>query len=314
MSKITIETIRHSIMAALQPYESFLLRNSSYEEAPPPCFIIGSPRSGTTLIYEALLVRFTFSYFSNIADRFFYSPASATRLGNNILKKRVTGSFRSTYGQLKGWTAPSEGGRVWNRWIPQSSYLPPDHAQRLPISQIRNTVASISKSMNAPFVNKNVMHSVHMDVLDRIFPGCYFIEIRRDPSANIRSIVRAREKNGGPKEEHNWWSVKPRDWKTYERASIEEQACAQVYCLKKDIAISAANLPPSRFHTVDYEDFCRYPMDILTGMRKFIEKNIKCELKENSVIPRQFSIQPSQLLAPEPEKIISDWANIHYKQ
>ena len=46
--------------------------------------------------------------------------------------------------------------------------------------------------MGGPFVNKNVLHSVHMMVLDRIFPGCLFIELNRKPVDNVRSIVQAR--------------------------------------------------------------------------------------------------------------------------
>jgi hypothetical protein len=36
------------------------------------------------------------------------------------------------------------------------------------------------------------MHSVHLELLDRLFPGCVFIEIRRNPKPNIRACKAAK--------------------------------------------------------------------------------------------------------------------------
>ena len=44
----------------------------------PPIFILGAPRSGTTLIYQLLISNFRFAYFPNIANTFYMCPIYAT--------------------------------------------------------------------------------------------------------------------------------------------------------------------------------------------------------------------------------------------
>ncbi len=46
---------------------------------------------------------------------------------------------------------------------------------------MRGTVAAISRALGAPFVSKNVMHSVQVGLLDAVFPGAVFIEVAPEP-------------------------------------------------------------------------------------------------------------------------------------
>jgi hypothetical protein len=303
--------VRNIVSRGLQPLENSLLHNIETENSLPPCFIIGPPRSGTTLIYESLLVSFHLAYFSNLADRFFKVPAASTYLGRNVLEKRIEGLFVSSYGQIKGWGAPSEGGRIWNRWIPENFYLPAQKATVLPSEQIRRTIASISSTLKAPFINKNVMHSVHIELLDKLFPGCIFIEIQRDPVANIRSIVRARKHKGGPRVDYNWWSVKPLNCEQFEHASIEEQACAQVFLLRKDISTATSLLLKKRIHVINYENFCKDPQCQMEIVKEFFRKNLGIDLKRKNNIPEKFEISKSKPLSGPSEAIMSDWIDTH---
>ena len=301
------EVLRNLVTLAMQPLEHNLLNQKNLGNMPPPCFIIGAPRSGTTLLYEALTVRYAFSYFSNLAERFYKTPAAATCLGSSLLAKRKSGSFTSKYGRIDGWGAPSEGGRIWNRWLPQPYYLTVDYAASLPLENMRNIVASISKSIDAPFLNKNVMHSIHIDLLNKIFPGCIFLEVRRDPVANIRSIIRARNKKGGPKEDSNWWSVKPTVWQHHKNSTIEEQACVQVCSLRDDITNQINRISPERLLIVHYEQFCKNPAKIMNEIHNFFKEQLKCVLKDKVEIPQEFSTGISTSLSPQSEKNISEW-------
>jgi len=299
------ELVRRALMLAQQPLESYLLGRASSRLAVPPCFIIGAPRSGTTLIYEALLVKYNFSYFSNLADRFYNVPAASTYLGRRVISVKKIGSFSSKYGQLEGWAAPSEGGRIWNRWISQPYHLMRDYSDSLPVDEIRNTISAITALLNAPLLNKNVMHSVHIELLDELFPDCIFIEIRRDPLANIRSILRAREKKGGPTERNSWWSVKPFLWEKYQASCVEKQACVQVCGLRNDIIKQMKKISPSRVHVVQYEDFCEQPSDMLFEIKQFIEKHHDIVLQERGDVPKEFIVSPSISFSSEVEAEIA---------
>ena len=75
-----VEAVRGGIMQLLMPLERRELRLTA-NVTPKVCFVLGPPRSGTTLLYELLLTRFRFAYFSNLAHRFYRTPVAASRLG-----------------------------------------------------------------------------------------------------------------------------------------------------------------------------------------------------------------------------------------
>ncbi len=113
---------RHLSTAALAPVEALLVRDQRYDAHGPPCFVVGPPRSGTTIVYEALVTRFRTAYFSNLAHRLHRTPAAATRFGRRIIAE-WRGDFASAYGHIEGWGSPSEAGWIWRRWIPEESHL-----------------------------------------------------------------------------------------------------------------------------------------------------------------------------------------------
>jgi len=263
-----VEAARAGTMTALQPVERTLLRRAG-EPSHPPCFVIGPPRSGTTLLYELLVTRFRFAYVSNLAHRLYRVPVAASWLGRTWTM-RWRGRFESRYGHIEGMGAPNEGGRLWSRWMPGMDPMGPDQVARLPASDIRATVAGLEKCFGGPFLNKNVVFSVRMRLLDAIFPGCLFVEVTRDVRANIRSILRAERSEGGPRDATGWWSVKPREWHEHRNLSPAWRATAQVRYVHADIAEDAAALGTDRVLGVSYEEMCRRPRKTIDRVGEFL--------------------------------------------
>ncbi|MCP5066718.1 MAG: sulfotransferase [bacterium] len=283
--RIGIGAVRTLIMAALGPLEKWQLNHRADDPA-PVCFVLGPPRSGTTLLYELLISRYRFAYLSNLAHRFYLTPVAATRLGRSGIQQ-WQGGFESSYGNIEGWAAPSEGGWIWNRWFPEESYLDEGRGSVLPVETIRRTVHALSGVLGAPFLNKNVMHSVHMRLLDHLFPGCLFVHLQRDPAENIRSILRAREHEGGPELKEDWWSVKPRQWQRYRGASRAVQAAAQVLHIHRDVSLDAEYLGPGRCIVVDYADVCSDPNATVDRIGVFLAAG-GVELHDHATLPREF--------------------------
>lgn len=279
--KISIGILRVACMTVLWPLEKILL-NKSVKTPSPAVFIIGPPRSGTTLIYELMIRRYKFSYISNFAHKLYGTPVAATLIGKPIIEKwckQCKSAYSSTYGGIKGWGAPSEGGWIWNRWLPENHYLDELHVKQLPAQLIKDTVNGIICVMNAPFINKNVMHSVHMRLLDKLFPNCLFIHIEREIKANIRSIVRAHAKVG--KNEHEWFSVKPREWEQFKHTDILMRSAAQVHYTHKNIERDTKHLGITRVLKINYEEFCKAPQDTLTKIGEFMaNNNVKFEHRD----------------------------------
>ncbi len=285
---------RLAAMTALAPLERSLLAKAP-ELAHPPVFIVGPPRSGTTLLYEAMVTRFRFSYFSNIAHRLHRTPAAATKLGAGAIH-RWKGDFQSRYGHIPGWGSPNEGGWIWKRWIPEEHALNETDVAGRPVDVMSRTVAAIAGLLEAPFLNKNVMHSVHMRLLDAIFPECLFVECRRDPMTTGRSILRARTDEFGEGGLEKWLSVQPPGWDLYAERSPGEQAVAQVMLTRAAIAQDAAGLGAARHLVVEYEQLCDQPESVVGTIQSFFRSH-SVVLEDRDELPAEFARPASRPLS-----------------
>ncbi len=286
-------------MAGLSPLEKKLLNQVDKEPANPVVFIVGPPRSGTTLVYELLVRRYKFSYISNLAQKFHQTPLAVTKVGKNIIDswhQQAKSRYKNRYGNINGWGAPSEGGCVWNRWFPESHYLDESHIEKIPQRLIQNTVYGLEEIMKGTFINKNVMHSVHMKLLDLLFPNCLFIHINRDTKSNIRSILRAHSKFATDK--NDWFSVKPREWEQYKNEDIVLRSTIQVHYTHKNIEEDADYLGDGRVYPISYEDVCQDSGAALDAICVF--------LNENGVKVEERNIQFPELSISVPEKTNDD--------
>lgn len=297
--------VRSSVHMLLEPVERRLL-DQRESESTPPCFILGAPRSGTTLLYELLVTYYEFSYFTNLANMFYLTPLAVSKLANNF-KKNWHGNQKSSFGSIKGIGAPSEAGNLWGRWIPEFGYLD-EHdavARKSLLNESVKVIYAMQKLHHAPFINKNVMHGVHIRLLDMAYPGCLFIDLRRDIKANVRSIVRARKKGGGPPlGSDGWWSVRPRNVERWCGLSMEEQACAQVIMLRKDVEDAFASIGQERRIIVNYEDICRQPKLHMELIVDFL-KPVCGGLKRRNSFESEIDLSPSSLLSDEAEERVA---------
>jgi hypothetical protein len=262
---------RRIAMAALAPIERRGLERAA--ELPPPrtVFIIGPPRSGTTLLYELLAMRFGFAYFSNAAHRLPHTPITATRLFRPLIRG-WRGTFQSDYGRLRGWGAPSEAGWIWDRWMGGFEAMEADDLDPAAALELRCSIAAVADALGGPFLAKNVAHSVRMRALDRIFPDAVFIALRRDEGDVIRSIYRMRQRRLGEPGGglSAWLSVRPRGWESHRNRPPIEQIAAQVFGVQCDIGRDALAIGPGRLHCVQYEELASDPRCELERIRMFM--------------------------------------------
>ncbi len=297
--------VQTSVHFMLSPLESIMLENKGYGSIPLPIFILGAPRSGTTLLYELLVNCYEFSYFTNFANTFYNTPLTVSKFGAQF-KRNWYGNQESRFGTISGLGAPSEAGSIWGRWIPEFNYLDENDAEERSkhLADLVRVIKALQLIQGAPFINKNVMHCVHIRFLDAVFPNCLFIDLRREKKANVRSIIRAREQKGGPMlDADGWWSVRPRNVESWCGLSIEEQACAQVSLLHKNIDESFRAIGEDRRIMINYEDICLDPESILEKVRKFlISKSL--DIQKRHPFPVSFNKSPSVPFASEVEELI----------
>jgi len=247
--------IRRPLAAVGRLQERRLLHRSA-APAFPPVFLLGPPRSGTTLLYQVLAECFEVAYICNGANRYPSCPAAATRLLRPAIRGHRS-DFTSNYGSTRSTVGPSEGRSIWRRWF-GDGYADERFLDAGAADEARRTVAAIESVLAAPFLNKDPHHSVRVRALDGVFPRSVFILIRRDPLATAESIlaVRRRRFARGEAPLDRWMSVKPHEYESLKDTGYIEQICGQVvYCTanaREDLARVAAE----RSLEASYERLC----------------------------------------------------------
>lgn len=236
-----------------------------------PTFLVGPPRSGTTLLYQSMCRCLKVAFPTNLMVKMEWH--GAPRLHNTARALIGSGvkedeAFSSEYGHTIGWTAPHEAGQVWNRWFPfKRHHAPNGTLSPEEIAAARQFVATVERGYDAPFVNKNVMHSMRIESFVELFPEALFVEVLRDPLMTAQSILIYRQKSADPQA---WWSVTPKEVDDLLGLSPAEQSAAQVYYIQKQIDADRARLGAERFLTIRYQDFCSDPNGVLGRIAGFM--------------------------------------------
>ncbi|NOD78617.1 MULTISPECIES: sulfotransferase [unclassified Ruegeria] len=298
MKALAKSITRSTVHTLLAPFESRMIAQHPIARW-PHVFILGAPRSGTSLFYELMTTGFEFAYFSNLAHRFYKTPLAATRLGGWMIAPHSP-AYQSDYGHISGWAAPNEGGWIWQRWLEDGPWTDERVLPTLPVDEIRATLAGMSALAEAPFINKNVMHSNRVRLLDALFPSCLFLEVRRDASDTARSIIRAQRRNKGPKpDQQAWWSVRPSN---AGGDTLIERACRQVLGVAQDIERDCAHIGPDRHLRVDYEALCANPEHTLKDVARFLRPHgLPVTPRADAPVPTGFTLRASKPLAEDEE-------------
>ena len=181
----------HQMLPLLEPR----LLASAKNLSSPPVFILGPPRSGTTLLYQLLTTCLRFSYICNLADRFHDCPVATTVLLRGLIRSYRT-DFTSRYSRTGGYAGPSEGATIWRKWFGWG-YVDESDVTHEARREAYTLVAALESVLGAPFVSKSPRHSTRIRALESVFPGCLFLRVSRDPLAVAQSILKRRRAGDG---------------------------------------------------------------------------------------------------------------------
>jgi len=241
-----------------------------YKSDKPQLFILGLPRSGTTLVYQYIVHRFKVAYFTNAVGKYPLSPCLVTFLQTAVYGKYQS-DFESNYGKVAGPVAPREAGSFWGRSFGFENYISFENVSTKDINMLQNTIACVQKIFgNAPFVNKNVKHMLRIDAFSRIFPNSYFLVVERNLNNCALSNIRGRYKN--LKDLKEWWSVKPPNYEDLKNLPIADQIAHQLISLRIKMESDFSRLPRERILRINYEQFCNEPELLIEKLSTIFEK------------------------------------------
>ncbi|MCW2921747.1 MAG: hypothetical protein JWL76_1621 [Thermoleophilia bacterium] len=252
-----------------------------------PVFILGSPRSGTTLLYQLLVEAFDVGYLANVHAA---QPTDVARVEREQRPRtaRSGSDFESTHGATKQPWGPSEAGEFWYRFFDRDRHQV-DHAapEDRTIVQLRAAVRAFMDACGASVVFKNTINSLRVPALAAALPEARFVLIERDLTDNARSLLVGRGKRG---DLCTWWGARPTGVEQVEHRAPAEQVVWQAREVHDVARRALGELPPERTLHVTYDELCAAPRDLVDRVATWLAATgTPIERRPGAQVPEEFA-------------------------
>lgn len=244
-----------------------------------PVFVVGAPRSGTTLLYRCLALHPDAAWISSVQARFprAWGLAALNRVTRHTPRLTYAawfgprGDAAYRYGSPRPlrdrlWPQPVEGEPVFAACGIPATWTGgkvSDRQRRLPVLIARTCRAG----GGAVFVGKRIGHNRRLLLLDALWPNARFVVLTRDGRAVTESLLRV---DWWPEAELWWWraGARPADWTA--AGGAPRVAAARHWVAEVDaIAEGLRGIPPGRVWHLSYEDLVADPRTHLSAVARF---------------------------------------------
>lgn len=253
----------------LVEYPLFLKFGRSEKYA--PLFIVGAPRTGSTILYQYITNVHDVLYYDNFVCLFFRNPRFGFWLDWIVYSGKPHNNFQAEHGNTAkhGLRAPSECGQFWYRWLPRDRHFIDHHeVTDKMVRQIGGEINTVMKYFGKPMVFKNLNAGQRLRLLSKAFPGAKVLYIKRDPFYTAQSIYLARKSK--KVKENEWWSIKPKNFRSLQQENELKMSAAQVYFLEKQIEEDLTLFPQEQTLTIQYEDLCKNTETWLESIDRYV--------------------------------------------
>lgn len=244
-----------------------------------PVFIVGLPRSGSTIAYQLLTSYLDVEYVSNYLEKSYFFPLRAFKKQLNKKPAKVSSSFRSEYGETdkSNLWEPNQGINFWYNWMPSEL-----HHHELAdftttqLSDLENVINSMLKLSGKNVLFKELSLSQKIPVLKTVFPKAKFILISRNSSEVASSIYRAMEKNNIP--DGVMWGAQFKGFEEYLDLPRKEMIASQVKQLENSVTQFTTDLNEDQLLEVEFADLCEKPQQFVLECSQFLDCKVKAKL------------------------------------
>jgi hypothetical protein len=245
----------------------------------PVVLIMGPLRSGTTLFLQWLANTGIVSYPTNLLSRFYGAPILGAKIQLLLTDPRFNfrdelGEFlqqveySSDNGKTKGVLAPNEFWYFWRRFLPDPSKdIWTDKELRMGFDgkTMLAELAGITEVLEKPFAAKGMLFNYNIGYLNELLDKVIFVQIKREPVANVQSVLLARERQLGSREK--WYSFDIPEYESLKDLDPVSQVAGQVACINRAVIQGLTSVPKERKISLSYEAFCENPEKAFRELR-----------------------------------------------
>jgi len=232
-----------------------------------PIFIVGVPRSGTTLLYTLLAQHTALGWFSKDTTLSLYTPEYLRFV---YLRRRIFDMRNFSY-PLMGFnnkmfttkSPPVELGFLYDeaftgQW---KCKISPEN-----LDFLKETIVDTLNKMNRKrFLSKTPLNSMRIKALYQVFPDCKFLHIYRDPRAVVNSLlVRSVENPSG------YIGIPLKNKINFTMSALRKHALQWKQVIE-EIIQTAKDIPENQFKQIKYEELIDSPGNHLEEITKFCE-------------------------------------------
>ena len=239
----------------------------------PLVYVVGAPRSGTTLLHQLIARHLAVGYVTNLAARFWLRPSVGIALSRAVLGDAPGAGLplRSAFGTTEGAAGPHEFGYFWRRWLgldeSATHHLDEAAQARVDVEGLRAALRwELLASFGRPVVLKNGVCGFHARLLTNVHPRSLFVHVVRDTAAVVRSILGSRRERYGSYDV--WWSLKPSTY-PFDAETPAGEVVRQVIDCRRELETELST-PGVNALTIDYANVCAAPARALDAVRRAV--------------------------------------------
>ncbi len=277
-----LSTVKHCVNRSLHLAETRPIEPS---EALRVIFIIGPPRSGSTLLYQLLVNALDIGYIANLHAPYYGGISFRERFRRRDQNTANT-TYDSRHGVTSGRNAPHECGAYWYQFFRRKpQFVPLSDVQPCKMELLRNSLTRIHKSFRRPVIFKNLNCALRLEPLLDTIPESLFIVTHRNEIDNAHSLLEGRYSVHGNYD--TWWSMEPPTIESLRKQLPHQQVLGQI----RDIHSEIDRHRTERFLDMSYEDVCRNPEAAVATVREHCQQFGIFLQRSNIVLPVSFQLR-----------------------
>ncbi len=257
---------------SMQAAEQQLFDLGDTDSEPEAIFILGAPRTGSTLLYQAMASAFALPFISNFTNAHFPAHPILGLAIQTAMSPEI--SFSSSFGKTAAPFEPSEGSAVMTAWFGGGHPSQVTSARILPgrESHFLSTLRAVEALYRRPLLTKNAWNCFRAEYLASALPRAKFIWIRRDIEDAALSDLNARYVTKS--DPSAWNSATPANHQDLLRRPPVEQVIENQFEYNSALQRSLARVGDGKHSVIWYEDFVRDPRSILSAIALLLGKTM----------------------------------------